>query len=56
MLVFQISLEGCGASTASSAATAAAYRPILRDTSQRFGSLFLCFLLVLLIYIATLSH
>lgn len=29
MLVFQISLEGCGASTASSAATAAAYRPIL---------------------------
>lgn len=40
MLVFQISLEGCGASTASTAATAGAYSSIL--SSRRDGlSLFL---------------
>lgn len=42
MLVFQISLEGCGASTACTAATAAAYSPIL-STRQEGLSLFFSF-------------
>ncbi len=46
MLVFQISLEGCGVCTASTAATAGAYSSIL--SSRRDGLslfLFFCFFL-----------
>lgn len=45
MLVFQISLEGCGVCTASTAATAGAYSSIL---SSRQDGLSLCFSFLLL--------